>query len=409
MIGTCMVFSFFSMRASSEHSQWTKHTYQVIQKAEHLISLLKDTETGQRGFLLTGEEHYLQPFLEANQAIPVAYADLQTLTADNPTQQARLISIKSLIDQKQEELTHTIALRKTSLDTALEVVRSDRGKKVMDQFRKEMGEFMQMEQALLVEYEQKTSATNGYMALNQTLVGILMLLFMAVAWRNVRRQKKSREALFQELDAQNRKYLLDNGVPFVEEHQVIESLITNLKSTKAFIEQIGNKDYSVQLQGLDASSYHLNKDNLSGALLQVKEVLSGKNQQDHIRSWMNEGIAKIGEILRANTSLDQLCDLLLKNLVKLIGANQGGIFIVNESLANEVVLEQKACYAFDRKKFRNQQIQAGEGLVGQCYLERDTIYLTEIPQGYVRITSGLGGANPSYLLLIPIQSNDRVE
>ena len=65
-------------------------------------------------------------------------------------------------------------------------------------------------------------------------------------------------------------------------------------------------------------------------------------------------------------------------------------------------------YAYDKRKFKERHIEIGEGLVGQCYIEADTIYMTDIPNEYAEITSGVGDANPTSLLIVPIKSNDLV-
>jgi len=90
-----------------------------------------------------------------------------------------------------------------------------------------------------------------------------------------------------------------------------------------------------------------------------------------------------------------------------LDANQGGIFILNEA-ENEVdrVLELKACYAFDRKKYADKQVHLNEGLVGACFMEGEPIYMTDVPQNYIEITSGLGGANPNSLFICPLKVND---
>jgi PAS domain S-box-containing protein len=151
------------------------------------------------------------------------------------------------------------------------------------------------------------------------------------------------------------------------------------------------------------------KDELSKAVNQMIDNLKNAAEDEAKRNWANEGIGKFGEILRSDKELNLLAETIVANLVKYIEANQGAFFIVNESAAKEVHLEMIACYAYNRKKFISKRIEVGEGLVGQCYLEKDTIYLTQIPENYVQITSGLGEAKPTSILIVPLLNNGRIE
>jgi PAS domain S-box-containing protein len=82
------------------------------------------------------------------------------------------------------------------------------------------------------------------------------------------------------------------------------------------------------------------------------------------------------------------------------------LFILNEDTENKKFLELVACYAFERKKYLTREIAPGDGLVGQCYLEGERIYLLDVPSEYISITSGLGGATPNALLIVPMKVND---
>jgi methyl-accepting chemotaxis protein len=137
-----------------------QHTYQVLQQAEVVSKLLVDAETGQRGFLLTGADRYLQPYSAAIIALGRSITRLADLTADNPRQQTRLSALRELTRQKMDELAETIALRKEKgSDAALAVVQTDRGKKVMDDIRALLDQFEAEENNLLVQRSAEAAST----------------------------------------------------------------------------------------------------------------------------------------------------------------------------------------------------------------------------------------------------------
>jgi methyl-accepting chemotaxis protein len=128
-----------------------QRSYQVLQQAEVVSKLLADAETGQRGFLLTGAERYLQPYTAAIAALGSNFTRLADLIAD-PRQQARLPALRDLARQKTDELAETIALRKEKgAEAALAVVLTDRGKNTMDEIRTLLDQFEAEENNLLAQ------------------------------------------------------------------------------------------------------------------------------------------------------------------------------------------------------------------------------------------------------------------
>ena len=153
---------------------WVNHTHQVLENCASVKGLLKDAETGQRGFLLTGNDKYLEPYTNAEAQLPATIQELQTLTADNPRQQSRIENLRSQTNAKFSELKETIALRSGSgFDAALAVVKTDRGKAVMDQIRQSLADIEGEERSLLIvrEADAKSTASNS-----QTTIVVLVLL-----------------------------------------------------------------------------------------------------------------------------------------------------------------------------------------------------------------------------------------
>lgn len=185
----------------------------------------------------------------------------------------------------------------------------------------------------------------------------------------------------------------------------IEQLTTGLQKTSDFAHAIGQGDFSSNYQPLS------DKDVLGNSLLNMRKSLQNANKEAQIRqsediqrNWTTEGQALFAEILRHHPeNVTELADDIMVNLVKYIKANQGGIFFYQDQDPNDVYLELLSAYAYNRKKFIKKKIHLGEGLVGSCAQEKYTIYLTDIPDDYIEIESGIGSANPTSLLIVPLK------
>jgi PAS domain S-box-containing protein len=184
--------------------------------------------------------------------------------------------------------------------------------------------------------------------------------------------------------------------------------VANNENATDFIKNIkqGNLEAEYTISGDGQNS---RTDVLATTLTDLRDHLKTIASQEQERNWTTEGLAKFVYILRANNEeITTLCDQIISSLVKYVSANQGGLFIVNGQEENNPYLELISCYAYDRKKYVQKKIQPGEGLVGQAYLEKDIIYLTEVPEDYINITSGLGLANPKSILIVPLKVNDQI-
>ncbi len=183
-----------------------------------------------------------------------------------------------------------------------------------------------------------------------------------------------------------------------------DSLVTGLKATTAFAENIGNGKYDSEFTPLS------DHDVLGNALLNMRGNLARVAEDDKKRNWTTEGMAKFGEILRSNNNdLQKLTDEIIGNLVKYMKANQGALYIIDDTNdGEEKTMSMVSCYAWDKKRFVNQKLLLGEGLAGQAWQEGDTIYITDVPQNYIKITSGLGDANPNAILIIPLKVNEQI-
>ncbi len=148
---------------------------------------------------------------------------------------------------------------------------------------------------------------------------------------------------------------------------------------------------------------------LKNYLLQQREQDQSGKAEDDRRNWVSEGLAKFAELLRATAdSLEDFAFDLIKNLVQYIGANQGGFFLLRENKDKERDFDLLACYAYNRRKFADKTVAWGDGMIGAAAIEKGPIYLTDVPDGYLEITSGLGHSTPSTLIIVPMIYQDSV-
>ncbi|MFJ1339700.1 response regulator [Pseudomonas caricapapayae] len=153
--------------------QWLQHTDRVINNANETIKLSIDMETGMRGFLITGDERFLDPYEVAKPQVLSALKDLQQLVKDNPQQVDRLDRIKALQQDWNAFASEMIGLRRQVADYS-EPIRSGRGKRITDEIRKEFDAFIGMEQQLRQARSEEVS-TLTVVAISVYLIFIILL------------------------------------------------------------------------------------------------------------------------------------------------------------------------------------------------------------------------------------------
>jgi diguanylate cyclase (GGDEF)-like protein len=176
------IFTFVLEGHVEKKLTWVIHTHEVINKSEKLLSTMTDAETGQRGFLLTGDIAYLEPY---HRGVSFAEENLKVLlelTNDNQGQQERLLNIQKIMNKKFDELRETISWvsggKEQGKEAALVIVKKNTGKKYMDDIRMALVEFNNEELVLL---EIRKGDFKEYRAYITTLIGIEVLFFIFMA------------------------------------------------------------------------------------------------------------------------------------------------------------------------------------------------------------------------------------
>ncbi len=180
------VLAFWNTRVMQTNTGWVIHTHQVIETLEDTLSQLENAETGQRGYIITRNASYLEPYTTARRLIPQRLQQLRVLTKDNPAQGQRLDQMTLLTDKKLVELQQTIDLRKGAggFQAAYAVVITNAGQNTMDQIRRVVADMEREEQRLLAIRTNSANASTRGILLVITIgmpLAILLLFVLGIA------------------------------------------------------------------------------------------------------------------------------------------------------------------------------------------------------------------------------------
>jgi len=189
-----------------------------------------------------------------------------------------------------------------------------------------------------------------------------------------------------------------------------EKLIGSLQKISSFADEIARNNFEIQYNLLSQKDQiGISLLNMRESLVKAQEIEAQRKIKEEQENWINQGIAKFSDILRSHS--DNINDLSLhfiRELVDYLKIVQGGIFVIDEENPEDIYYNLQAAVAYNRQKLIEKQFRVGESLIGRCAYEKLPIYMTEVPENYVQVTSGLGEASPRSISLIPAVMEGKV-
>ncbi len=352
-----------------ETSRWETHTYQVLAELENLLSTLKDAENGQRGYLITGNEQYLKPYETVTALVEQKITELRQLTRDNPTQQQRLDIVESLIKQRIARLKQVIDIRRTrGVESATQAVVLDLGKNLMDAIQREIAQMKNEERRLL---EARSAAASKA--------------------------------------AQQMTYSIGFGIPLYFVLLTLISFVLNRNISKP-LQKVSSVAEKIAAGDLNTSVAIDSRRDEIGVLAQTFNQMIANLQQTTRQTaqqdWLKTNLAKFTQMLQGQRNLEIVSKLILRELAPLVSAQHGVFYLMTTE--DPPCLKLLGTYAYRERKHLANSFGLGEGLVGQCALEKERILLLEVPDNYIKISSGLGEATPINIVVLPALYEDRV-
>ncbi|MBT1704726.1 CHASE3 domain-containing protein [Chryseosolibacter indicus] len=376
---------------------------------------LRRMDMGLRGYALTHNEQLLNPYRDGLKAMPKSIKEIDSLLVvqelDSLKDQFELFKPKleafleymneMYLFSKEDSLTHFVTL-----------LNEDRGFYLWRAFSPMFSTINAHQDKLMDQAVAKYQAAMDRNVFFQVFLIVLTIPTLVMVMYKIKRDEGNRRKLLEEFEGNNKRYLFDSGEEIEADNgkAIIESSIANMKKASSFIKDIAQGNYAVTWDGLTPANEHLNQENIAGDLIKMRDKMKRVKELDEKRLWSTEGLAKFSDVARHNQNNIEMLSLeVVRFLTKHTGAQQGSLFVLHNEEIEEAYLKLTACYAFDKKKFVEKRVDIGSGLIGQAFLEGNTILLTDVPANYIKITSGLGDATPGCVIIVPMKYNERIE
>jgi CHASE3 domain sensor protein/putative methionine-R-sulfoxide reductase with GAF domain len=376
---------------------------------------LRRIDLGLRGYALTRNPQLLSPYTTAVSDMPVTLKSIDSLLSVQQLDTMR-DAFASFSTKVNEYVAHSERMRvfaeQDSLAAFVRLLNQDKGYDLWQAFAPMYNAILAHQNNLMDEARVRYQrAMNRNVIFQVALVLLVLPTLIGVIYR-IRKDGRERKKLLLDFEENNRKYMFNPGtdLPDDDPKVIIQNSIANLGKASTFIKSIASGDYSATWDGLNEGNAALNRDNLTGDLIKMRDQMKKVKETDEKRIWSTEGLAKFSEVARNNqNNLEKLSNEVIRFLTKHMNAQQGSLFLLQDEKDQEPYLQLAACYAFDKKKYVEKRIEIGSGLVGQAFIEGGTVLLTDLPKGYIAITSGLGHATPGCVIIVPMKYNERVE
>ena len=373
-----LIASFYSIQNLISSSKQVNHTNEVLIEAENIISFMKDAETGQRGFLVTLDPTFLQPFNGAYQKTQISFRRISELTLDNPTQQRNLAEVERLYEAKFVQMQRVIDLAKRTGEYSVPILERNaemrKGKVIMDSLRTVINHIKAEETHRLRTREAAQQTYITYTPFLLLLAALISILITAFAYFRIKRDLDER--LVQQLAAEAR-------------YRETTERIRQMEDTAG---HLANGEYAVRVT--DSRDDELGR--IARAINHLAESLEHTFTDLANVDWIKTGSVHISDAIRGQRNAMTLGEQLITAIAEYLRAPLGTLYLLDiddrYKLAGQYAVRQAPPVVY-----------AGQGLIGQAIAQQNVLVIDTLPPDYTnRISSSLGETIPTALVLVPL-------
>ncbi len=369
------VASYISITNLIRNSRMLRDSNNTISKINNLSNLVKDSETGQRGYLLTGDIRFLEPYNDSKEKIDEQLGELNLLIVETPSQLRNLENLRKHVYDRIRILDHNLSLRRANQTVTTEQLLS--GKVYMDEIKRTITDMKAEEEAFLKE---RTEDMERFASFTPWLIIISALVAIAITlifYRKVAVDYDEKSVLSDELEIKN------------AESQ------KRLLAIEEATARISNSEYEI----LSDPRARENLGNVAEALNRMAQNLKRSFGELENKQWLSSSAANLNSRMMGDKTIAELCKNILESLTTQTESEIGAIYL----LGNDGLLHLAGGYALNDQAKKTLKI--GEGISGQAFLSDRKILLHDIPEENA-ISFGMGNARPSSVIAHPIRHNN---
>ncbi|MBU8881554.1 response regulator [Kaistella sp. DKR-2] len=365
--------SYISIKNLIDSASMVKNSNRIIQDLDHVFSLVKDAETGQRGYLLSGDLRFLEPYNNAKEQISEGINALSAEVTNTHTQSKNLEKLQRSIDSRIDILDRNLNYKKEHNTLKPEQLLS--GKKYMDEIRNTVSVMQKEEQAILKSRTETMDQFASYTPWLIIISALLAITITLVFYRKVLQDFNEKTKLTQELEAKN------------------EETENRLLAIEKVAAQISGGDYNI----LWDQNAQETLGSVAGPLNHMAESLQTSFKTLEEKEWLSSTIAQLNDRMMGDKSMEKLAANILDELTANTQSHVAAIYLQGED--NKLHLTGSYALADDAAR---KPLKIGEGISGEAFRSEKQIVVKDIPDHGVTISFATGNTKPRNIVALPI-------
>lgn len=383
-LGLSLIILFISSLASYvsignliKSTDLVKHSDEVILNSENIISYLKDAETGQRGFLLTGNKVFLTPYYGASDSAALILKKVELDTKDNSIQQKNIAALKNILFKRMDIIKSTVEIK--TLGGVIDPTVLFQGKVYMDEARSIVSKIITEEKRLLEERTNELNKLTAYTPILILIAALLAILITLFFYRRVSIDFDERVKLQQEIE--DKKYEMEKRIVAIKE----------------IAYQISNGNYGIKLDSQTQDEIGELSESLNAMSSSLKKSFDTLEENE----WLQTGVANLNVKMVGEKDVFHLAEDIIEFLANYTKSQIGALYLFKD----DGYLHLKGQYALQGQNL-TQTIELGQGLIGQAVKTGKPILLEDVPQSELTVTHATGNIKPAQLIVLPIIRNE---